>query len=209
MGAMTALAFATRHPERLDSAIIAGISPEREPRTRVAARLMDPDRIARDEPSWAAQLDRRHTPAQGPGGWRQPAAHDRRRRRPPRTCSRPEQLRAARVPALVVVGDRDVFVPVDQAVRLHRQLPDSRLLVVPDSGHVVTVTQPALFNQAAVAFWRSLERPTGAVRARPSGTAAVLREGEGMTRRPCRRHPRGAARRRSRSAASRGPASRS
>lgn len=177
MGAMTALAFAARHPDRLHSAIFAGISPEREPRSRVAARLMDPDRIERDEPAWAAQLDRRHTPAQGPGGWRRllrtiagdVAAQD---------LLTPEQLRAIRVPALVIVGDRDVFVPVDQAVRLHRQLPDSRLLVVPDSGHVVTVTHPALFNQAAMTFWRSLEAPQGAARARPTGTAAVLREGE-------------------------------
>jgi pimeloyl-ACP methyl ester carboxylesterase len=176
MGAMTALAFATRHPGRLHSAIIAGISPEREPRTRVAARLMDPDRIEREEPAWAAQLDRRHTPAQGPGGWKRllrtiagdVASQD---------LLTPEQLRAARVPALVIVGDRDVFVPVDQALRLHRQLPDSRLLVVPDSGHVVTVTHPSLVNQAAMTFWRSLDAPEGSVRARPSGTAAVLRTG--------------------------------
>ncbi|MFN8619914.1 MAG: alpha/beta hydrolase [Chloroflexota bacterium] len=178
MGAMTVLAFATRHPERLRSAIVAGISVEREPRARVALRLMDPDRIERDEPAWAAQLDRRHTPAQGPGGWKpllRTIAHD--------IATQPlltmEELRAARVPVLLVVGDRDVFVPLDHAVRLHRQLPDSRLLVVPDSGHVVTVTQPALFNQAATTFWRSLEAPEGTVRARPSGTAAILRSGEG------------------------------
>jgi pimeloyl-ACP methyl ester carboxylesterase len=176
MGAMTALAFAARHPERVTSAIFAGISPEREPRSRVAARLMDPERIEREEPAWAAQLDRRHTPAQGPGGWKRLlraiagdiAGQD---------LLTPEQLRAIRVPSLVIVGDRDVFVPLDQAVRLHRQLPDSRLLVVPDSGHVVTVTHPALFNQAAMTFWRSLEPPDGAARARPSGTAAVLRSG--------------------------------
>ena len=177
MGAMTVLAFATRRPERLRSAIVAGISAEREPRTRVAARLMDPDRIEREEPAWAAQLDRRHSPAQGPGGWKallRTIAADVGTQ----ALLTPEQLREARVPVLLVVGDRDVFVPLDQAVRLHRQLPDSRLLVVPDSGHVVTVTQPALFNQAATTFWRSLEQPTGAARARPTGTAAVLREGE-------------------------------
>lgn len=177
MGAMTLLAFATRHPGRLRSAIVAGISPEREPRTRVAARLMDPDRIERDEPAWAAALDRRHTPSQGPGGWKallRTIAADVATQE----LLTPEQLRAARVPILLAVGDRDVFVPVDQAVRLHRQLPDSRLLVLPDSGHVVTVTQPALFNQAAQAFWRSLERPTDGARARPTGTAAVLRAGE-------------------------------
>ena len=31
------------------------------------------------------------------------------------------------MPVLLVVGDRDVFVPTDHAVALHRQLPDARL----------------------------------------------------------------------------------
>jgi pimeloyl-ACP methyl ester carboxylesterase len=176
MGAMTALTFATRHPGRLASAIIAGISVEREPRTRVAARLMDPDRIERDEPAWAAQLDRRHTPAQGPGGWR------RLLRRiaadvATQELLTPEQLRKARVPILLVVGDRDVFVPVDHAVRLYRQLPDARLFVAPDSGHLVTVIQAGLFNHAALAFWRSLERRSGDPTMGPAGTAGVLRGG--------------------------------
>lgn len=181
MGAMTLLAYATRHPERLASAVIAGISPEREPRTRIAAHLMDPDRIDRDEPAWAGQLDKRHTPAVGPGGWR----HLLRRILTDvgeQELLTPEQLRRARVPILLAVGDRDVFVPLDQAVRLHRQLPDSRLLVVPDSGHIVTVTQPALFNQAVATFWRSVERRAAAGRpATPAGTgtgtAGVLRGG--------------------------------
>ena len=183
MGAMTVLAFATRRPERLRSAIVAGISAEREPRSHVAARLMDPARIDRDEPMWAAQLDKRHTPAVGPGGWR-----DLLRRIHTdvglQELLTPKQLRDARVPILLAIGDRDVFVPLDQAVRLHRQLPDSRLLVVPDSGHVVTVTQPALFNQAVATFWRSVERRTavasrpGATMAPSAGTATVLREGE-------------------------------
>jgi pimeloyl-ACP methyl ester carboxylesterase len=184
MGAMTALTYATRHPERLLSAVIAGISPEREPRSRVAARLMDPDRIDREEPAWAAQLDKRHTPAIGPGGWR---ALLRRIHTDVgvQDLLTPEQLREARLPILLAVGDRDVFVPLDQAVRLHRQLPDSRLLVVPDSGHIVTVTQPALFNQAVTTFWRSVERRAaasrpGAAPAAPglAATASVLRGGE-------------------------------
>jgi pimeloyl-ACP methyl ester carboxylesterase len=69
MGAMTALTFATRYPARLRTAIICGIDIEREPRTRVAKRLMDPARIVRDEPEWAEQLERRHGPVQGPGAW--------------------------------------------------------------------------------------------------------------------------------------------
>src|SRR5688572_16119575 len=70
MGAMTALTFATRYPERLRTAIISGIDIQREPRTSVARRLMDPARIEREEPEWAAQLERRHGPVQGEGAWK-------------------------------------------------------------------------------------------------------------------------------------------
>src|SRR3954471_9731682 len=155
MGAMTALRFATLHSERLRTAVIAGIDVLREPRTSVARRLMDPDRIERQEPAWAAQLEKRHAP-QGPGAWK----------RVLRAISAdvavqallsPEQLRNARVPILLAYGDRDVFVPADHAVALYRQLPDARLLIVPNSGHVVMVNQPQLFNDACAVFWRQTE----------------------------------------------------
>ena len=70
MGAMTALTFATRYPERLRTAIISGIDIVREPRSSVARRLMDPERIEREEPAWAAQLEKRHGPVQGEGAWK-------------------------------------------------------------------------------------------------------------------------------------------
>jgi pimeloyl-ACP methyl ester carboxylesterase len=157
MGAMTALTFATRHAERLRTALICGIDVQREPRARVAARLMDPARIERGEPVWAAQLERRHAPVQGPGAWRRllPAiAADVATQE----LLTPAQLRHARVPTLLVYGDRDIFVPVDHAAALHRQLPSARLLVAPDCPHQVMVSQPALFNQAAGTFYRSTER---------------------------------------------------
>lgn len=156
LGGMTVLTFATRHPERLRTAIVAGIDVMREPRTSVARRLMDPERIERQEPAWAAALERRHGPTQGSGSWKKllPAISADIATQALLT---PEELRNARVPILLAYGDRDVFVPADHAVALHRQLPDSRLLIVPNSGHVVTVSQPQLFNDAAGTFWRQTE----------------------------------------------------
>lgn len=156
MGAMTSLTFATRYPGRLRTAIIAGIDNQREPRASVARRLMDPERIDREEPAWAAQLDRRHGPVQGIGAWRRllPAIMRDVAEQPMLT---PTELRAARVPILLAYGDRDVFVPADHAVSLYRQLPDARLLIAPDSGHQVMVQRPSLFNDAAGAFYRSTE----------------------------------------------------
>jgi len=65
------------------------------------------------------------------------------------------ELHRIDLPVLVVAGDHDPFVPVGQAWELARQLPDSRLFVVPDCGHVAMAQQPALFIEGCRAFWRS------------------------------------------------------
>lgn len=156
MGAMTALAFAAQHSNRLRTLLISGIDVQRQPRAAVAARLMDPARIDREQPGWAAELDRRHGPVQGEGAWRVllPAIARDVAEQPLLT---PEELRRIRVPTLMVYGDRDPFVPVDHAVALYRQLPDARLLIAPECDHEVMAKRPALFNEAAAIFYRSTE----------------------------------------------------
>ncbi|MDQ3871874.1 MAG: alpha/beta hydrolase [Chloroflexota bacterium] len=156
MGAMTALTFASRHPERLRTLLISGIDVQREPRARVAARLMEPERIDREDPSWAEQLERRHGPVQGAGAWRRllPAIARDVASQPLLT---PAELRDVRVPTLMAYGDRDIFVPVDHVVALYRQLPDARLFVAPGCDHQVMTTRAGLFNDAAGVFYRSTE----------------------------------------------------
>ncbi len=178
MGGATALGFATRSPERLRTLVLAGISNDREPRASVARRLFDPGRIRLRDPEWARALARRHDPVQGEGAWerllpaitRDVATQD---------LPGPGDLRRIDAPTLVVVGDRDPFVPVDRAWALRRQLPDARLLVVPDCGHEVARRRPALFNEALAGFYRSTEpvarrraeAPAGAGRTTPMGRA--------------------------------------
>jgi len=153
MGAGTALAYAMRHPERLLSAVVAAVGVEPEPRASVARRLMDPDAIERDDPGWAKRLARRHDPTQGEGAWKRlmTAIRDDIMAQEPAT---PEALRRARLPILLAYGDRDPWVPLEQAVRLRRQLPDARLLVSPDVGHVVVAERPSVFNPAMLQFLR-------------------------------------------------------
>lgn len=134
MGGMTALQLAARSPGRIRSLVAMSIAPEREPRLSVGRRLMDVDRIERDDPAWAARLAARHDPGQGPGAWR---------RLLPRIVEdivaqpllEPRALRAINAPTLVIAGDRDPFTPVDQAAGLARQVGDGRLLIVPAAGH--------------------------------------------------------------------------
>jgi len=156
MGAMTALMFATRHPERLRTLTVVGITTEREPRASVGRRLMDPDRADRDEPAWAALLGRRHDEGQGVGAWRRllPAIAADIAAQPLLT---PRDLHRIDCPSLVVCGDRDPFVPVEHASAIRRQLVDGRLFVVPDCGHEVMSRKPGLFNEALTAFFRTTE----------------------------------------------------
>ena len=153
LGAMTGLQFAVREPDRLRTLVVIGITTQREPRLSVARRLMDPARVDAD-PAWKAQLAARHDPVQGVDAWRRllPAIAADIGVQPLLT---PAQLHSIDAPAMVVVGDRDPFVPVDHAWGLSRQLGDGRLLVAPDCGHEVPSKRPALFNEAVAGFYRS------------------------------------------------------
>ncbi|MGH2511188.1 MAG: alpha/beta fold hydrolase [Candidatus Limnocylindrales bacterium] len=177
MGAMTALQFATEHPERLRTLVIVGITTQREPRASVVRRLMDLERIDRNDPAWAAVLARRHDPVQGVGAWRRllPAiARDVM----VQDILGPRDLRRVQLPTLVAVGDHDPFVPVDHAWGLMRQLPDARLFVAPGSGHEVMVRRPALFNEACGGFYRSTEKVArGRLIHQPGGSGATFEGG--------------------------------
>ena len=154
MGAMTALQCAVRFPSRIRTLVVVGITTQREPRASVARRLMDPERVDRDEPAWGAQLERRHGPGQGAGAWRTllPAIAADVARQP---LLGPADLRRIDAPAMVVCGDRDQFVPVDHAWGLKGQLPDGRLFVAPDCRHEVLTRKPGLANEALASFYRS------------------------------------------------------
>ena len=154
MGAMTALQYAVRHPARLRTIAVVGITTQREPRASVGRRLMDPARADRDEPAWVVELGRRHDAGQGVGAWRRllPAIAADIATQP---LLAPGDLRRIDAPAMVVCGDRDPFVPVDHAWGIQRQLPDGRLFVVPDCGHEVMSRKPSLFNEALAGFFRS------------------------------------------------------
>jgi pimeloyl-ACP methyl ester carboxylesterase len=166
MGGMTALTVAARAPARILTLVAIGISPEREPRASVGRRLLDPDRVARDEPAWAAELPRTHDPVQGTGAWRPllTAIADDVATQPLLT---PPELRAIDTPTLIACGDRDPLVPVGQAWALSRAVRDGRLLVAPGSGHDVVHERADLVGASMTAFYRSTE-PIELARARAS-----------------------------------------
>ena len=142
-GCRVGLQLAARHPEMLDGLFLiaaAGLPPQRSPwaGARVAAR------------GWAFRLARQFIP-EGP-------ARDRLRTRfgsadyraagelrPILVKAVTEDLsaaaRAVRSPAVLIVGDRDRETPPELAERLHRMMPQSRLIVLRGFDHWNVLTE--------------------------------------------------------------------
>jgi pimeloyl-ACP methyl ester carboxylesterase len=59
---------------------------------------------------------------------------------------------AESLPLLIVWGENDPIIPVDHARAAHEHLPESRLEIFEDTGHVPMLERPARFNQLVEEF---------------------------------------------------------
>ena len=60
------------------------------------------------------------------------------------------------VPSLVITGDNDKIVPVEDSVRLAKELPLAQLSIIPDTGHLPHEEIPGKFLEIVMPFLRSL-----------------------------------------------------
>ena len=63
-------------------------------------------------------------------------------------------LSAIAAPTLALVGDKDALTPPDRAQEMADAIPDARLVVVPECGHISTLERPETDN-AALVQWLS------------------------------------------------------
>ncbi|MCU1590330.1 MAG: hydrolase, alpha/beta fold family [Frankiales bacterium] len=171
MGGYVAMAFLRRHPERLRALILADTKasadadPARANRERIAAAVESDDAstVLVDEvlPSLLGSTTVASRPlvsgrvrglvqaAPAPAvAWAQRAM-----------AARPdsfETLRAFAGPALVVVGAEDALSPPPDAEAMAAALPQSRLVVLPEAGHLTAVETPEAFNAEVAGFLAEL-----------------------------------------------------
>ena len=67
------------------------------------------------------------------------------------------------VPALVIHGEDDQLIPVEEAQAMHAAIPNSRLEVLPGAGHLLNLERPDAFNQSVRRFLGSLSGQASAV----------------------------------------------
>lgn len=56
------------------------------------------------------------------------------------------------VPALVLVGEEDTLTPRRRARRMWKALPDARMLILPETGHLANLENPKAFRTALLGF---------------------------------------------------------
>lgn len=66
------------------------------------------------------------------------------------------QYKNFRCPTLIISGTTDRFVPVENALRLQRQIPGAKLLLIENADHLVVLEKPAEVAQGLRHFWEAL-----------------------------------------------------
>lgn len=170
MGGYATLAFLQRDAERVDGLVLANTragadSPEARANRRNMLALLDregPSGVARDmmpkllgkttrdtNPEVEATV-RRLIKQQSPVAVR--AAIHRMMHRPDST----PLLAQIQVPTLVITGDEDELIPIDESRAIANAVGGATLVIIPRAGHLSNLEQPDPFNNALTAFLTTL-----------------------------------------------------
>lgn len=145
-GGSTALFFALRHTALLRKLVLVSNNLDRD-QARIDGGFWNPTRMKAEQPGWWAHMSQfhKHTdPATLLGWWE---AEDRQR---PNFDA--ADLTTITCPVLVVGGDRDPVIPLDQTIKLYRALPRAQLAILPGIAHGAPTRGAALFNQVIFNF---------------------------------------------------------
>jgi pimeloyl-ACP methyl ester carboxylesterase len=150
LGGYVALAMARRDPERICGLLLAGSRATPDPPDRKALRA-EMIRVVQEEgiEGW----NREFSP---PGPMDRPTDElvrgiEALRDRPDAT----DVVASFEGPLVVVVGDQDDILPVDEARQIAESAPKGRFDVVEGAGHLVSVEAPDRFNQILIELLRS------------------------------------------------------
>ena len=177
MGGFATLHFGLRHAGRASSLVVAGAGYGAEKEHEAyfrgvsieAARQFETQGSERFAHTYALSASRVQFQNKDPRGWQEfadrlgkhdavGAANTMRgvQARRPSLYDLEDELRALRVPALVVVGDEDDHC-LQPGLFLKRMLPASGLAVMPKTGHTLNLEEPSAFNALVAEFLAQVE----------------------------------------------------
>ncbi len=146
-GGQVALEIGMRYPDLPQALVIGGAYPELTDASRTWVRSIlgdaqspdvDTAQFARDDPGFAAMLQRLH----GPDEWKTLLHQIKPMWNATLNYTAADFARVV-APTLVLLGDRDGFVRVEEGVEMYRLLPNAEFAVVPAAEHTDFIFTPA------------------------------------------------------------------
>ena len=157
MGGAVALWLAVHHPGRVGRLVLFRASYGKNAATFQGTREMaDPEYWRRM--GLESYLSRLHTAQGGPEAWQEVIGRVMQAHDPDTTDHRHdlEALAGLEHPTLIVAGDRDPLVPMEQVLEMYRAIPEAGLWLLPYTTHV-TATNTWRSESFAVEVLRFLQ----------------------------------------------------
>jgi pimeloyl-ACP methyl ester carboxylesterase len=166
MGGFAALHFGLSYQERARSLVVAGCGYGAAPDQRAqfaeeaeaTAKRFEEITMARAAEAYALGPTRVQFQNKDPRGWREfltqltehstPGAVRTMRgvqKRRPSLFDLIEQMKAIRVPTLILTGDED-WPCLEPGILMKKHIPTAALAVMPNAGHTINLEDPATFN---------------------------------------------------------------
>jgi pimeloyl-ACP methyl ester carboxylesterase len=154
MGGYAALYLARRFPDRISKLITLATKFHWD--EKIAARevtMLEGKTIREKVPAFAAQLEQRHAP----NDWlvllekTSQLLTDLGKR----NALQPEDYSAIATPSLVLLGDRDKMVTLDETVAVYKQLPNAQLGILPGTPHAFEQVNVSLLSRLIRDFMAS------------------------------------------------------
>lgn len=134
MGGYVALHLARQQPALVSRVITLATKFHWDEATAAKeVQMLQPDTIQQKVPQFARVLEERHQPADWKEVLRQTAHMLEGLGR--QNALAPEDFKAITCPCLLMLGDRDKMVTLEETVAVYRQLPHGQLAVLPNTPH--------------------------------------------------------------------------
>ncbi len=136
MGGYVAMYLAKYHPEVIDNVIT--LATKFEWNESIAAKeikMLQPDVIEAKLPAFAETLQQRHSPLNWKAVLRNTA--DMLQNLGKNNTLRIENYSTITTPALIMIGDRDKMVTIEETIAVYKQLPAAQLAILPSTPHPI------------------------------------------------------------------------
>ena len=170
MGGYIAFAFLRRHRDRVRALVLADTKAEADPPEGLEKRTNQQAQVradgtaglieglsgallgeaTREKKPDVVEATKKLMSANSPAGFI--GALEAMKGRPDST----NDLASIDVPTLIIVGENDAVTPPEASRKLHEHIGGSRLVVIPEAGHLSNLEAPEAFNGALAEFLGSL-----------------------------------------------------